>query len=96
MYVVFGWLSDKIGRKPIIMAGCLLAAITYYPLFIALDNVVTSTPIETPYINGTVRKFEKSEIMPTEEGEGCEITDKVMQISRRKCPIPQIEHLGGY
>ena len=35
-FVVFGWLSDKIGRKPIIMAGCLLAVLTYFPLFRAL------------------------------------------------------------
>jgi MFS family permease len=35
-FVVFGWLSDKIGRKPIIMAGLLLAAVTYFPLFKAL------------------------------------------------------------
>src|SRR6185436_18895306 len=34
--VFFGWLSDRIGRKPIIMAGCLLAALTYFPLFHAL------------------------------------------------------------
>ena len=32
-FVFFGWLSDKIGRKPIILGGCLLAAITYFPLF---------------------------------------------------------------
>jgi len=32
-FIVFGSLSDKIGRKPIIMAGCLLAAVTYFPLF---------------------------------------------------------------
>ncbi|MCD9029486.1 MHS family MFS transporter [Luteimonas sp. BDR2-5] len=37
-FVFFGWLSDKIGRKPIIMAGCLLAAITYFPLFKALTH----------------------------------------------------------
>ena len=32
-FVLFGWLSDKIGRKPIILAGCLIAALTYFPLF---------------------------------------------------------------
>jgi MFS family permease len=37
-FVFFGWLSDKIGRKPIILAGCLLAALTYFPLFEALTR----------------------------------------------------------
>ncbi|MBB4091548.1 MHS family MFS transporter [Ochrobactrum pecoris] len=37
-FVFFGWLSDKIGRKPIIMAGLLLAAVTYFPLFKALTG----------------------------------------------------------
>jgi MFS family permease len=37
-FVVFGTLSDKIGRKPIIMAGCLIAALTYFPLFNALTS----------------------------------------------------------
>ncbi len=37
-FVVFGWLSDKIGRKPIIMAGLLLAIVTYFPLFKALTE----------------------------------------------------------
>ena len=32
-FIIFGALSDKIGRKPIILAGCLLAAVTYFPLF---------------------------------------------------------------
>jgi MFS family permease len=37
-FIVFGWLSDKIGRKPIIMTGCALAALTYFPLFNALTG----------------------------------------------------------
>ncbi|MCF4165159.1 MHS family MFS transporter [Zavarzinia compransoris] len=52
-FVFFGWLSDKIGRKPIIMAGCLIAALTYFPIFKAmthygnpaLEQAVNSAPV---------------------------------------------------
>jgi len=37
-FVVFGSLSDKIGRKPIIMLGCVLAVLTYFPVFKALTE----------------------------------------------------------
>jgi len=37
-FILFGWLSDKIGRKMIILAGCTLAALTYFPLFEALSK----------------------------------------------------------
>jgi hypothetical protein len=37
-FVIFGTLSDKIGRKPIIMAGCLIAAVTYFPIFQGLTH----------------------------------------------------------
>ncbi|WP_293748262.1 MFS transporter [Limnohabitans sp. Rim8] len=37
-FVVFGSLSDKIGRKPLILAGCLLAVVTYFPVFEALTK----------------------------------------------------------
>jgi MFS family permease len=37
-FVFCGWLSDKIGRKPIVMTGCLVAALTYFPLFHALGQ----------------------------------------------------------
>ncbi len=52
-FVVFGWLSDKIGRKLIILAGCLIAAVTYFPIFKglthfanpALEAAVANNPI---------------------------------------------------
>jgi len=37
-FVLFGWLSDRIGRKPIILAGCLIAALTYFPIFQGLTK----------------------------------------------------------
>jgi len=37
-FILFGWLSDRVGRKPIVMAGCLLAALTYFPIFKALTH----------------------------------------------------------
>src|ERR1700693_3317556 len=39
-FIVFGWLSDKIGRLKIILAGCLIAAVTYFPLFHGLTHYV--------------------------------------------------------
>jgi MFS family permease len=52
-FLVFGALSDKIGRKPIIMAGCLLAIVTYFPIFQgithyanpALEAAQTTSPV---------------------------------------------------
>ena len=46
-FIFFGWLSDKIGRLKIIMAGCLIAAVTYFPLFAGL----------THYVNPTLEEF---------------------------------------
>ncbi len=46
-FIVFGWLSDRIGRLKIIMAGCLIAAVTYFPLFHGL----------THYVNPALERF---------------------------------------
>src|SRR5260370_25824108 len=37
-FTIFGAISDKIGRKKIIMAGCLLAVLTYYPMYRSMRN----------------------------------------------------------
>jgi MFS family permease len=39
-FIFFGWLSDRIGRLKIILAGCLIAAVTYFPLFAGLTHYV--------------------------------------------------------
>jgi MFS family permease len=52
-FIVFGALSDRIGRKPVVMAGCLLAVLTYFPIFQALTHygnpamarAVTTNPV---------------------------------------------------
>ncbi|WP_257167252.1 MFS transporter [Bradyrhizobium sp. SRS-191] len=53
-FIVFGILSDKIGRKPIIMGGCLIAALTFFPIFKmitsnanpALEKAIETTKVE--------------------------------------------------
>jgi MFS family permease len=60
-FVFFGWLSDKIGRKKIVMAGCLLAALSYFPAFKALtgyanpalERAVASAPVTVWADTGT-------------------------------------------
>ncbi|HEV8510019.1 MAG TPA: MFS transporter [Gemmatimonadales bacterium] len=46
--VLCGWLSDRIGRKPIILTGFLLAAVTYYPLYAALGQVAQVGAVNYP------------------------------------------------
>jgi hypothetical protein len=53
-FIVFGALSDKVGRKPIILAGCLIAALTFFPIFKmistnanpALEKAIEATKVE--------------------------------------------------
>jgi len=52
-FIFFGWLSDKIGRLKIILAGCLIAALTYFPMFKAL----------THYVNPALEAFQNSTVI---------------------------------
>ena len=61
-YLLFGWLSDRIGRLKIILAGCLIAALTYLPLFAAL----------THYTNPDLEAFsEHNPVTITADGSTC-------------------------
>jgi MFS family permease len=57
-FLLFGSLSDRIGRKPIIMAGCLLAALTYFPLFNAL------TTYANPKLQAAIQKSPVTVVAP--------------------------------
>ena len=61
-FIFFGWLSDRIGRLKIILAGCLIAALTYFPLFQAL----------THYVNPALEAYQqKTEIVVAAKPETC-------------------------
>jgi len=61
-FIFFGWLSDKIGRLKIILAGCLIAAVTYFPMFAAL----------THYVNPALEEFQaKTKISVAAAPETC-------------------------
>ena len=64
LFVFFGWLSDKTGRLKIILTGCLLAALTYFPLFGAL----------THYANPDLEAFQyNNPIVLTADTEQCHL-----------------------
>jgi len=63
-FIFFGWLSDRIGRLKIILAGCLIAAVTYFPLFAAL----------THYVNPGLEAFaQKNPITVTADASTCQL-----------------------
>ncbi|MBX3244208.1 MAG: MHS family MFS transporter [Acidobacteria bacterium] len=69
-FVFFGWLSDRIGRKWIILGGCLLAMLTYIPIYTAMQsaagsNVVTASSQKDPVTGAT--KLTPQTISPSGE-----------------------------
>jgi MFS family permease len=63
LFIFFGWLSDRIGRLKIIMAGCLIASVTYFPLFHGL----------THYVNPALEQFsEKTAVSVAANAADCQ------------------------
>lgn len=48
LFLYFGALSDRIGRKKIMMAGCLIAAVSYYPIYQGMAALTTTLPLDLP------------------------------------------------
>ena len=79
-FIVFGALSDRIGRKPIIMAGCLIAALTYFPLFKALthyanpalENALATAPV-TVVADPTTCSFQFNPVGTAKFTSSCDI-----------------------
>jgi len=64
LFIFFGWLSDRVGRLKIILAGCLIAALTYFQLFAAL----------THYANPDLEAFsERNQVTIIADGSTCEL-----------------------
>jgi hypothetical protein len=64
LYVLFGWLSDRVGRLKIILTGCLIAALTYFQLFAAL----------THYANPDLEAFsDRNAVTVAADGSTCEL-----------------------
>ena len=47
LFLFFGWLSDRVGRKPIMLAGCVLAALTYVPIYVAIQRLANPDMVES-------------------------------------------------
>jgi MFS family permease len=60
-FLFFGSLSDRVGRKPVILAGCLIAAVTYFPLFHAL------TSLANPKLEAAIQASPVSVVAPAPE-----------------------------
>src|ERR1700758_96905 len=81
-FTVFGALSDKIGRKKIIMAGCLLAVITYYPIYHAMQSAAGN------HVDGLQSKLNPVTKAPTLTPMTTDATGK--QVAAKEAPNPNV------
>jgi MFS family permease len=81
-FTVFGALSDKIGRKKIIMAGCLLAVATYYPIYHAMQQAAGNN------VDGFVSKISPVTKSPTLTPMTTDATGK--SVPAKEAPNPNV------
>ncbi len=98
-FIVFGWLSDRIGRKPIVLAGCILAATTYFPIFKALTQyanpAVSRAAAEKPVTvvaNTKHCSFQFDPIGSAKFVSGCDVAKAIL--AKRAIPY-KTEHVNG-
>jgi MFS family permease len=77
LFIYFGHLSDKVGRKKIMMTGMLIAALAYFPIYNAMDNTVDLSRKQE--VTGMYRV--ESSITPQEDGTSIEKTSKIRTYS---------------
>lgn len=98
-FIVFGALSDKIGRKRIVLAGCLIAALTYFPLFKALtlyaNPAIEAAQTQSPVVvvaDASACKFQFDPVGRTVFSASCDIAKG--QLARAGIPYAN-EHAPG-
>ncbi|WP_210272790.1 MFS transporter [Chthonobacter rhizosphaerae] len=99
-FVIFGSLSDKIGRKPIIMAGLLIAALTYFPLFKAithyanpaLEEAIASAPV-TVVADPNECSFQFNPVGTSKFTSSCDIAKAALV--KRGIPYSNVEAPAG-
>jgi MFS family permease len=101
-FIFFGWLSDKIGRKPIILTGCLLAAVSYFTLFgmlteaanPALAKAQRETPVRVVNWNGAKCSFQFDPIGKNKfDSLPCDVVQSYL--AKAGVPYSQLEKTDG-
>ena len=88
-FVVFGTLSDKIGRKPIIMAGCLLAVVTYFPVFKMLTEAANPDLAKAQATAGVTVTADPADLLVPGQPGGAR--DRLQELLRHRQALPGAE-----
>ena len=98
-FIFFGWLSDRIGRKPVVLAGCILAAATYFPVFKALTQyanpAIHRAAAAKPVVVVTNTNFCSFQFDPIGSAKFTSSCDVAKAILAKKAIPYKTEHVNG-